>query len=100
METKNIWMLNYQVLNNLNDNQGRRNKWFQKIKIPEDMGLVCFDELTQFTELESFFTVMKQPAFTMGDMAANTLIKKIEGGYENNSQKIVLNPHLIVRDSA
>lgn len=72
----------------------------KKIKVPTDLALVCFDELSLMYEIEPFFTVMKQPAYTMGELAAKTLIKRIENKIAANKQNIVLQPELIIRESS
>jgi LacI family transcriptional regulator len=71
----------------------------RNLQVPDDMAIVCFDDLSFMYEIEPFFTTMRQPAFTMGKMAAEILVNKIEGKYENNRQKIRLQPELVVRRS-
>lgn len=69
------------------------------LEVPDDMAVVCFDGLNLIYEINPFFTAMKQPAYTMGKMAAEILVNKIEGNYEVNKQKVVLQPELVVRKS-
>lgn len=71
----------------------------ENLKVPDDIAIVCFDDLNFMYEIEPFFTTMRQPAFTMGKMAAEILVNKIEGKYENNKQKVKLQPELVIRKS-
>lgn len=69
------------------------------LDVPDDIAVVCFDDLHLTYEVDPFFTAAVQPAYTMGKMAAGLLINKIEGEYEGNVQQIVLQPELKIRKS-
>jgi LacI family transcriptional regulator len=68
--------------------------------VPEEVALVCFDDLSLDFEINPFFTVMKQPAHTMGNTAAKILISKIGGDVEENIRQVVFQPELVVRESS
>ncbi|ACL69709.1 LacI family DNA-binding transcriptional regulator [Halothermothrix orenii] len=71
------------------------------ISVPDDIAIVCFDDLNLIYEIEPFFTVMKQPAYTMGEAAAEILIKRIEmSDNGHRKRKIVFEPELIIRKSS
>lgn len=69
------------------------------LKVPEDIAVVCFDDMNFIYQIDPFFTTVVQPAYTMGKMAAEILLNKIEGRYEDNKQKVILQPQLIIRKS-
>lgn len=70
----------------------------EKIKIPEDKSVVCFDDFGSV--IDPFFTVMKQPATTIGKIASDVLIKRTEKKLEKNIQQIELKPELVIRKSS
>lgn len=70
------------------------------VSVPKDLAVVCFDDLNLMHQINPFFTVMKQPAYTMGKLAANILINRIENKIQLNKQQIVLQPELIIRESS
>ena len=69
------------------------------IKIPEDLALVTFDDLEAASLLYPFLTVAKQPAYTMGSLATQFLLERIEGGEIREKREVVLKPEIIVRRS-
>lgn len=69
------------------------------IRIPEEIAIATFDELTMASLLESPLTVVAQPAYDIGMTAADLLIKRIEGKGKRKYQKKVLSCKLIVRES-
>jgi len=70
--------------------------------IPDDIGLVCFDDSDWATILKPSITVIKQPVYQMGSMVAELLIKKIEN-HTKNLKKFpsisILETELIIRES-
>lgn len=70
------------------------------LKVPEEMAIVCFDNLNLTYEIEPFFTAAVQPAYTMGMMAADILINRIEENYEGNVQQVILKPDIEIRKSS
>ncbi|MEX0595928.1 MAG: substrate-binding domain-containing protein, partial [Candidatus Paceibacterota bacterium] len=69
-----------------------------KIKIPDDIALIGFDDSTWSEALMPPLTTVKQPGYELGVNAAELLLKRL--GNENSSKiNIVLNPELIIRES-
>jgi len=71
------------------------------INIPEDVALVGFDDSDWATILNPPLTVVKQPVYSLGETAAEILLKKIINNEETNNPLIhVLNTELIIRKSS
>ncbi|MEN3183808.1 MAG: LacI family DNA-binding transcriptional regulator [Atribacterota bacterium] len=69
--------------------------------IPEDVALVCFEDIDFLSKFIPFFTVVVQPAYSMGVLATELLIRRIEGQDKvRERREVVLKPELIVRESA
>ena len=69
------------------------------LKVPDDIGLVCYDDVEHLAVLSPFLTVMDQPAETFGTLGAQLLFERISGKAGARSRRIVLQADLIVRDS-
>jgi LacI family transcriptional regulator len=69
------------------------------LRVPEDKALVCFDDLEQAAEIDPFLTVMAQPAYTMGTLAMQLLVERIDQRYRGPSRVLTLSPRLLVRRS-
>jgi len=70
--------------------------------IPEDIGIVCFDDSDWASILQPSITVIRQPVYQMGSMAAELLIRKIEDERKKIDRKVTietLNTELIIRES-
>ena len=67
------------------------------LSVPEDMGLVCFDDVEHLAVLSPFLTVIDQPAETFGSLGAQLLLERISGKAGARSRRIVLQTDLIVR---
>jgi len=68
-------------------------------RVPEDIALVCFDDVEQAAEIDPFLTVMSQPAYTMGTLATQLLVERIGGKYAGAPRDLVISPQLLVRRS-
>lgn len=68
-------------------------------RVPEDMALVCIDDIEVAAEIDPFLTVMAQPAYTMGTLAMQLLLERIGGAYHGPTRDIVLTPRLLIRRS-
>ncbi len=69
-------------------------------KAPDDMSIVCFDELASYAEIDPFVTVISQQAYQFGYLGMQMLIDRIkEGEAAGPWKKIVLPSELIVRRS-
>lgn len=69
------------------------------IKVPEQISVVCFDDLGA-SVIDPFFTVVSQPAYQFGAMGIQLLIDRIKGTMTPEWTKIVLPSELIVRRSS
>ena len=71
-----------------------------KIKIPDDLKLVCFSNLTTAAILNPSLTTITQPAFEMGKAAATILFKSLERKlHDLNDESLVIPSTLVVRNS-
>ncbi|KRE49617.1 LacI family DNA-binding transcriptional regulator [Paenibacillus sp. Soil522] len=70
------------------------------ISVPDDMSIVCFDDLGPYSEIEPFLTVAAQQAYQFGYMGMKMLIERIQ---ERETalpwKKIVLPADLMIRRS-
>jgi LacI family transcriptional regulator len=68
-------------------------------RVPEDIAVVCFDDIEVAAQIDPFLTVMAQPAYTMGTLAMQMLLDRITGKHAGEKREIVLSPRLLVRRS-
>jgi LacI family transcriptional regulator len=68
------------------------------LKIPEDISVVGFDDISQASQTRPALTTVRQPLEQMGSLAAKMLLEMLETN-EIKVQKIELPTQLIVRDS-
>ena len=71
----------------------------RNLSVPEDMALVCFDDVEHLAVLSPFLTVVDQPAETLGALGAQLLLERIAGKAGERSRRITLQTDLIVRRS-
>ena len=69
----------------------------KNLRIPEDVAVVGFDDLTLLDCISPALTTVHQPAFEIGRLAAEKLIDYIES--EKLPESSVLDARLVVRDS-
>ena len=72
------------------------------LTIPDDIGIVCFDDSDWALILEPSITVIRQPVYQLGSTAAGLLIKKIEDEEKELDHKpagVTLKTELIIRNS-
>lgn len=69
------------------------------LSVPEDMALVCFDDVEHLAVLSPFLTVIDQPAETLGHLGAQLLLERIAGKAGVRTRRITLQTDLIVRRS-
>lgn len=69
------------------------------LRIPQDVALVCFDDLPHLSSLFPFLTVAVQPAYDMGVNAAQLLLSRLDSGASLPPRHVVLPTRLIVRHS-
>lgn len=69
------------------------------LRIPQDIALVCFDDLPDLSHLFPFLTVISQPAYDMGVNAAQLLLSRLNSEVDLRPRRVVLPSRLIVRHS-
>jgi LacI family transcriptional regulator len=69
------------------------------IRIPDDLLLVCFDDLPLSTVIGQGLTVVEQPTYELGTRAATFLLQRIEDP-DTPIREHMLSPRLIVRGSS
>ena len=69
-----------------------------KIKIPDDVSVVGFDDITTADLLTPPLTVIEQPAYDFGEEGIKILIEKINGT-DNGIRIINLEPEIVIRES-
>lgn len=71
-----------------------------KLKIPEDVKIVCFSNLETASILNPSLTTITQPAFEMGKAAATLLFKALaKSSFNLKKESIVIPSRLVVRRS-
>ena len=72
----------------------------QNMKVPDDVGVMGFDDIYMASMMEPELTTVKQPNYEMGYHAADLLIEAIEMDGESQKPKnIILNTGLSIRHS-
>jgi LacI family transcriptional regulator len=69
------------------------------LEVPDDVALVCFDDIEYASRLYPFLTVMAQPAETLGTLGTQLLLERIEGRAPEQSRLVVLPAQFVVRQS-
>ena len=69
------------------------------VNVPEEMALVCIDDIPYLSTVDPFLTVAAQPAYEMGQAAARLLSERLTAGRSDKPREIVLAPQLIIRRS-
>jgi LacI family transcriptional regulator len=67
--------------------------------IPEDLALVCFDDIEHASRFYPFLTVMAQPAETFGTIATQLLLDRLSGRISERRRIVVLPADFVVRES-
>jgi LacI family transcriptional regulator, galactose operon repressor len=68
-------------------------------EVPDDVALVCFDDIEYASRLHPFLTVMEQPAETFGTFGTQLLLERIERRAPDRRRKVVLPAQFVVRRS-
>lgn len=66
-------------------------------RVPEDVSVIGFDDIQSAAFQNPGLTTIRQPLREMGIMAANTVLKRINGTRTDYAKTIVVEPELIVR---
>ena len=69
------------------------------LEVPDDVALVCFDDIEYASRLYPFLTVMAQPAETLGTLGTQLLVERIEGRAPEQPRVVVLPAQFVVRKS-
>ena len=69
------------------------------LAVPDDIALVCFDDIEYVSRLYPFLTVMEQPAETFGTLGTQLLLERIDGRGSERRHVVVLPGEFIVRKS-
>ncbi|TKJ47524.1 LacI family transcriptional regulator [Candidatus Aerophobetes bacterium Ae_b3a] len=73
----------------------------EKLKIPDDVAIVGYDDIEFASALEIPLTTVHMPKYRLGTEGTNMLIDEIEGrSTHRKPQKLVFKPELIARKSA
>ncbi|MBN1564214.1 MAG: LacI family DNA-binding transcriptional regulator [Anaerolineae bacterium] len=70
------------------------------LRVPEDISLICFDDLPDATLLDPFLTVIEQQAYDMGRQATALLLDRLNDKAPDEAQEIILPTKLIIRRSS
>jgi LacI family transcriptional regulator, galactose operon repressor len=70
-----------------------------RLELPDDVALVCFDDIEYASRLYPFLTVMAQPAETLGTLGTQLLLERIEGRAPEQPRVVVLPAQFVVRRS-
>jgi LacI family transcriptional regulator len=69
------------------------------LEVPDDIALVCFDDIEYASRLYPFLTVMAQPAETLGSLGTQLLLDRIAGRAPEQARVVVLPAQFMVRRS-
>jgi len=69
------------------------------LEVPNDLALVCFDDIEYASRLYPFLTVMEQPAETFGTLGTQLLLERVEGRAPERTRVVVLPAEFVVRRS-
>ncbi len=72
----------------------------KKLRIPQEIALVSFDDFDAATLVSSPITVIRQPIADLGHRALTLLLERIEGKNTDPPHRVVLKTELIIRDSS
>jgi LacI family transcriptional regulator len=70
------------------------------LRVPEDISLVTFDDLSSKFVLEPFLTTVDQPAYDMGYQAMKRLLECMSSDPPSQPQELLLPTRLIIRGSS
>jgi LacI family transcriptional regulator len=69
------------------------------LEVPDDVALVCFDDIELASRLYPFLTALEQPAETFGTLGTQVLLERIHGRGSRRDNVVVLPGRLTVRRS-
>ena len=69
------------------------------LRVPEDISLVCFDDIPHELTIEPFFTTAAQPAYALGSQATQLLLERLTQTEAAPPREIILPVEIIIRRS-
>ncbi len=69
------------------------------LRVPEDISIVCFDDLPTELTIDPFFTTASQPAYALGSQATQLLLERLTNPDGDSPREIVLPVEIITRRS-
>ena len=69
------------------------------LKVPEDVAIIGFDDIAGGITLKNNLSSVHQPANKIGKLAVKNLLKMINGESVDPTNKRILKPKLVVRES-
>ncbi len=70
----------------------------QGLRVPQDVSVIGFDDIPGAAFHTPSLTTVRQPLSRMGEVAAQSLLERIEGG-KDYAAEIAIEPELVVRES-
>lgn len=70
------------------------------INVPEDLGIVGFDDTDLAPLLKYPLTTISQPTYLIGVNSAQILMRRLQGKGKREKEIVILKPQLIVRESS
>ena len=70
------------------------------MKVPEDIAVVCYDGVPNYTASEPFLSAAEQPSYDFGYLGMQMLIERIENTAPDNPRKIILPAEFHIRASS
>lgn len=70
------------------------------LRIPHDLSIVTFDDMSDTLAIRPFFTAIAQPSYEMGQRAAELLLSRITGEKEGDYQEVILPTRLVIHESS
>jgi LacI family transcriptional regulator len=68
------------------------------LRVPEDVSVIGFDDIRGATYVVPSITTVRQPLYKMGEIAASTLVERIDG--KGFPEEIRIEPEFVVRESS
>ncbi|WP_239588083.1 LacI family DNA-binding transcriptional regulator [Gracilibacillus alcaliphilus] len=70
------------------------------LHVPEDIGIVGYDDTIWAKHIHPPLTTIKQPAYDLGKESAKLLIEQIKSKDTNSVKNIIFQPELVIRESS
>lgn len=71
----------------------------QGLRVPEDLSFIAFDNLDWTTLVQPAVSVIEQPVYALGSLAAEVLLDRLDGTRETPGEEILLDTRFIERGS-